>query len=129
MHHFSTIIKLSRTAVPLNMLLLMAIILVSAAGPSKKLIPWGFIAFAALMAVVFTLNVVTMLKMGPQTRRLRELFRLGGLIATIGLALYLPAVAFTSQQFLTNTLNPAVESIAFAAVFVDLMVLASVGRA
>lgn len=129
MHHFSTIIKLSRTAVPLNMLLLLAIILVSAAGPSRKLIPWGFAAPAVLMLAVFTLDLITMCKMGHQSRKVRELFRIAGVLGTIGLCVYITIVASTTADFLSVLLTPAMEMISLLVVFINLMVVASVGRA
>ena len=129
MHHFSTIIKLSRTTVPLNMLLLLAIIFVGAAGPNKRLIPWGFIALGLLMLGVFTLDLITMHLMGRQSRRAREAFRMIGFIATLGLCLYIASVALTSHAFLQSILTPATEATAAIVVFIDLMVVASVGRA
>lgn len=128
MHHFSTIIKLSRIAVPLNMLLLAAIIFVSVTGPAEELIPWGFIAFGLLMLGVFALDLITMHIMGRQTKRLREAFRLLGYIATLGLCLYVVVTALTAHLFLESLLTPTTEATALAIVFVDLMVVASVGR-
>ncbi|MCB2202238.1 hypothetical protein KQH51_05145 [bacterium] len=128
MHHFSTIIKFSRTAVPLNMLLLAAIIFVSVTGPTEKLIPWGFVAFGLLMCGVFALDLTTMHIMGRQSKRLRETLRIIGYIATIGLCLYVVVIAVTATAFLESLLTPITETAALAIVFVDLMVVASVGR-
>ncbi|MBD3403674.1 hypothetical protein GF420_12320 [candidate division GN15 bacterium] len=137
MHHFSTLLKLSRAALAGNMLLMLAFVLVSAIGPDDRLVPWGLIGLAALIAIGATLTIITYIKMGRQKRSARKILRALGLLLTLALILLvayatlnpLGVVICGSPLTWQTLLTPVIEVFAIIVTLVNLFALTTVGRA